>query len=163
MIFLIIGKSGSGKSTIINNLKQEDIIPKINIIKSYTTRKQRDSEDIDHTFIEKKDIRKYRKDIVASSWINNEYYFATSKQFKPNVANIYIVDEKGIQDMKKHYKKCIVIQIQTSKDYDIDKDRKVRLINTIHKDVNCTLINDGTIEEAVNNFSKIINTYWSDF
>lgn len=163
MIFLIIGKSGSGKSTIINNLKQENIIPKINIIKSYTTRKQRDSEDIDHTFIQKKDIRKYRKDIVASSWIDDEFYFATSKQFKPDVANIYIVDEKGIQDMKKHYKKCIVIQIQTSKDYDINEDRKVRLIDTIYKDANCTLINDGTVEQAVDIFAKIINAYWSDF
>lgn len=54
IIVLITGESGSGKSTIVNTLhhKYPDLY---NIIKSYTTRKQRNNNDTDHTFINSKD------------------------------------------------------------------------------------------------------------
>lgn len=162
MIYLVLGKSGSGKSTIINNLKQENIKPKINIIKSYTTRKQRDMEDTDHTFINKKDIKKYEKDIVASSWINDEFYFATKQQFKKDYANIYIVDKKGIEDIKKtlNDEDFVVVEIKTTKNYDIDDERRLREITTKIKESDVVLFNDSTIDDAVNDFTDIINTYW---
>lgn len=168
MIYLIIGKSGVGKSSIVNGLKNnKQVKPKINIIKSYTTRKQRDIEDTDHTFISKKDIKKYEDDIVASSWINDEFYFATNQQFKENYANVYIVDLKGLEDILKMFnnKKIVIVEIKSSNKYIEDDKRLNRNINSIYENANAIIYNDGKLTDAIDEMVEIVNMfyhYWED-
>lgn len=153
-IFLFIGESGSGKTTLINMLNDKQ--PYIfNIIKSYTTREKRDENDNDHIFIKDKNELE-NETIVAETEIDGIYYASTENQFSPDKLNLYIVDKKGIEDVKKFYKDeyIIVIQLLRNKIL-IDEDRANRNINTTYE--NCDYyINNNSIEETYNQVHKVI-------
>lgn len=153
-IFLFIGESGSGKTTLVNMLNDKQ--PYIfNIIKSYTTREKRDENDNDHIFIKDKNELE-NETIVAETEIDGIYYASTENQFSPDKLNLYIVDKKGIEDVKKFYKDeyIIVIQLLRNKIV-IDEDRANRNINTTYE--NCDYyINNNSIEETYNQVHKVI-------
>ena len=85
MIVLIVGDSGSGKSTIVRYVEKN--MENVNIIKSYTTRPKRNKYDNDHTFI--KSVDEIDGDIVASTEIDGYFYGASENQFKENKINLY--------------------------------------------------------------------------
>ena len=80
-ILLLLGNSGCGKSTIARYLEKN--YDNYHIIKSYTTRAQRDSFDDDHIFIERdKLLRKiFKEEVVACTVIDNELYCSFAHQF----------------------------------------------------------------------------------
>ena len=64
-VFCIIGRTASGKSTIVNAVAKA---MKLKVLKSYTTRARRKNEvgnNCDHTFISADDVSKYVDDMVA--------------------------------------------------------------------------------------------------
>lgn len=153
-VFLFIGESGSGKSTIVNMLNERQ--PYIfNIVKSYTTREKRDENDNDHIFIKNKDELK-DETIVAETEIEGNYYASTESQFSKDKLNLYIVDVKGIEDVKKFFKDEYVIVIQLVRnDIVIDEDRANREINTTYE--NCDYhINNINIEDTYKEIHKVI-------
>lgn len=97
-IFLICGKSGTGKDTLIDIICRAYGYKKL---KSYTTRKQRYKTENTHEFISM-DKYKNLKNIVAETYFDGNYYCATQDQV--DNSDIYIVDKKGIEDFKKNYK-----------------------------------------------------------
>lgn len=153
-VFLFIGESGSGKSTIVNMLNERQ--PYIfNVVKSYTTREKRDENDNDHIFIKNKDELK-DETVVAETEIGGNYYASTESQFSKDKLNLYIVDVKGIEDVKKFFKDEYVIVIQLVRnDIVIDEDRANREINTTYE--NCDYyINNINIEDTYKEIHKVV-------
>ena len=92
-ITLIIGRSGTGKSTIEKKLCDTY---NVKTIKSYTTRPPRSVDDDTHIFIDNSDYDKFEPKI-ATTTINGVRYFATLDQF--NESKIYVIDPKGMYEL----------------------------------------------------------------
>ena len=112
-IYLIVGKSGSGKDTIVNALCEDYGYKRL---VSYTTRPQRsDPNDAkSHIFV---DIEDYRRDkdngrIVAETFYNGHFYWATKKQV--DESDLYIIDVPGVKSIKERYfgKPAVVIAVE---------------------------------------------------
>lgn len=112
-IYLIAGKSGSGKTTVVEQLAFKY---GYKILSSYTTRPKRHKNDIDHTYVNISDYMKAKEsgDIVASTVFNNQYYWATKDQIESS--DLYVIDKNGIENLKECYKgdkRLIIIYIDT--------------------------------------------------
>lgn len=95
IVFLVIGRSGTGKDTLVNYMCQKYGLKKL---KSYTTRPPRQNEEDTHIFISPEEVKKYQDDIIAYTKIGEFEYFATKSQLRD--INFYIIDPKGVQDLE---------------------------------------------------------------
>lgn len=99
-LITLTGKSGSGKNYIANKLERKGYTS----VKSYTTRPVRPNDESDintHTFISPDRVSDYTGDIVADTYFNGAYYFATRQQL--NNADIYILDKDGLKQLLRNY------------------------------------------------------------
>lgn len=101
-LYCIIGKTGSGKTTITKN-----VADKLNkkILKSYTTRNRRNNEtdeNADHTFIIPDEVEQYRADMVAYTDRVGYYSFATKQQLMD--ADFYIINPSGYYELQTNTK-----------------------------------------------------------
>lgn len=97
-ILLIVGKSGSGKSTIAENLNK---LYGWKCIDSYTTRKPRYKGEKGHIFVTEKEMPSFDKIVAYTEFAGNKYW-ATQEQIENN--QIYIIDVKGIKMFEERYK-----------------------------------------------------------
>ena len=97
-IFLIVGCSGSGKTTITERLEQKYGLKSI---QSYTTRKPRYEGETGHIFISDEEFDKLT-DMVAYTEFAGNRYCATAEQVEDN--DLYIIDPKGVDFFMKAYK-----------------------------------------------------------
>ncbi len=97
-IFLIVGCSGSGKTTITEQLEQKYGLKSI---QSYTTRQPRYDGETGHIFISDEEFDKLT-DMVAYTEFAGNRYCATAEQVENN--DLYIIDPKGIDFFIKSYK-----------------------------------------------------------
>ena len=97
-IFLIVGCSGSGKTTITEQLEQKYGLKSI---QSYTTRKPRYNGETGHIFISDEEFDKLT-DMVAYTEFAGNRYCATAEQVENN--DLYIIDPKGVDFFMKAYK-----------------------------------------------------------
>lgn len=95
-LLLIVGESGTGKTTITDYLKNYGM----NTVKSFTTRKKRQENDNDHKFITMKEYMQLT-DVVATTYFDENYYGATKQMV--DEAQTYIIDLEGIGYLKNHY------------------------------------------------------------
>lgn len=95
-IFLIVGKSGSGKTTIVNRLKNVGFS-----VESYTTRPKRTPDEKGHIFITEEQFKSLQH-VVAYTYFNGHHYAATQEQV--DEALFYVIDPAGIEFFKEHYK-----------------------------------------------------------
>jgi len=95
-LVIFVGKSGSGKSSLINRLCEREGYTQLI---SYTTRPRRNENDNDHIFITEEDYyaAKLNGDIVAETKINGYYYYATRDQVYK--ADFYTLDPKGLDSL----------------------------------------------------------------
>lgn len=96
-ITLIIGRSGTGKSTLEEKLCD---IYSVKSIKSYTTRPKRYEHEDNHIFISKNEINNYPNKI-ATTTINDHFYFATKEQL--DESQIYVIDPNGLYELTKNF------------------------------------------------------------
>lgn len=139
-VLLLLGASGSGKSTVSKALQNN--YNYFNIIKSYTTRFRRSIEDRDHIFIRKHNLlyKMFNEKFVASTIINNELYCSFPEQFQDNLINIYTVDDKGALDVINYFNQDDVLLVRLKRNnIDIDKERANRDLNEVIPD-NCSNI-----------------------
>ena len=97
-IFLIVGCSGSGKTTITEQLEQKYGLKSI---QSYTTRQPRYDGETGHIFISDEEFDKLT-DMVAYTEFAGNRYCATAEQVEDN--DLYIIDPKGVDFFMKAYK-----------------------------------------------------------
>ena len=97
-IFLIVGCSGSGKTTITEQLEQKYGLKSI---QSYTTRPKRYEDESGHIFVSDEEFDKLT-DMVAYTEFAGNRYCAIAEQVENN--DLYIIDPKGVDFFMKAYK-----------------------------------------------------------
>lgn len=97
-IFLIVGCSGSGKTTITERLEQKYGLKSI---QSYTTRPKRYEDESGHIFVSDEEFDKLT-DMVAYTEFAGNRYCAIAEQVENN--DLYIIDPKGVDFFMKAYK-----------------------------------------------------------
>lgn len=115
VIFLILGKSGSGKTAVCD--KVEDVLG-ITSVRSYTTRLPRYEGEGSHIFVP--NFHEWMashpdEKIVGRTLFDWSYYWATQAQVE--ASNLYVIDIDGIKYFKKNYtgnKKVRVVHITAS-------------------------------------------------
>ena len=105
-IICLIGPSGCGKSTVAK-LAAEKYGARV--LKSYTTRPQRNEHDTDHIFITKEEYESNDYDKVAYTYFDNHHYFATRQQIQEN--DIYILDQIGLKQLYENLGRMNVFSI----------------------------------------------------
>lgn len=111
-IILLIGKSGSGKSTIADILERDFDLKSI---QSYTTRKPRYQGEGGHIFVNDKTFNELYPNMCAYTEFDGHRYGATIQQINEN--DIYVVDAAGVCDLVKLYngdKILIPVYLSTS-------------------------------------------------
>ena len=158
MIVLIVGDSGVGKSTIVSKILNK--LDNVNLVKSYTTRERRDIFDDDHIFISNEN--EVDGNIIASTIINGNFYGATDKQFRENMINLYIVDDKGVMDIKQYFENEIILTLKIErnpKNIKIPIERKNRKIKKYDISYDEIIYNDYYINNAVDEVIKCIKKF----
>lgn len=118
-LYCIVGKSGSGKTTIANKLENAGL----KVISSYTTRPPRHKNEKGHIFVDESFFNENRADMVAYDKYNGFEYGVTSEQIEEN--DVYVINPSGIKYLKNNYegdKLIVCIYLKTSL-----KDRYTRM------------------------------------
>lgn len=97
-IICIVGRSGSGKTTVAEYLEE---LYGLKSIQSYTTRPKRHPNETGHTFVTQEEFDEILKDSVADNYYNGYGYAATKAQIEEN--DIYVVDIPGLIELKERY------------------------------------------------------------
>ena len=99
-IICIMGKSGTGKSTVVKELCKDD---RFHYVKSFTTRQPRpnDPEDINtHIFVDNKHYENNKGEILALYESPNGYKsYTTIESFDRDKKNIYVIDPKAFIEL----------------------------------------------------------------
>lgn len=103
-IYLIVGESGAGKTTIAEALCEKHGWTQI---QSYTNRPPRSDDEAGHCFISAEvfptftEIERVFDDIVARTEYNGHCYFCTAAQIEDD--DLYVIDPAGIEYFREHY------------------------------------------------------------
>lgn len=126
VIISIMGKSGTGKSTIINRLCNSDLM--YNNVKSYTTRgvRENDPNDINtHVFVDKE----YWEENKLKSWatyfdkVNDYVNWTDESSFNKYKVNLYAIDSQAFRTISKKNDDTFGIYLELD-----ENERKKRLI-----------------------------------
>lgn len=96
-LFLFVGKSASGKTTIADILSQKY---KHKQVYSYTTRPPRHEGEIGHVFVDENEFNNLGE-LVAYTEYDGHKYGTTADQL--NECSIYVVDVPGVETLLKRY------------------------------------------------------------
>ena len=91
-VILVVGKTGCGKSSLINKLCERNGLKQLI---SQTTRPCRNNNDNDHIFVTVDDYFKAKRsgEVVAETEIAGNYYYATKEQLYES--DLYTIDPIG--------------------------------------------------------------------
>lgn len=137
-IYLLIGESGAGKTTVVEKIKE---MSNLKSIDSYTTRPKRYDDEVGHIFITDKEFDNLQN-ICAYTEINGYRYAATSKQVDEN--DIYIIDVAGIDYFTEYYKGMKDFRIIYLHCSETERARRMRLRGDSEKAIQNRLTHDKT-------------------
>ena len=102
-LMCILGCSGSGKTTICNELEKQYGLKQI---PSYTTRKPRFEGEKGHTFISEDEFKhlSYEQPFVAYAETTGAKYGVTTAMLENEKYSLYVIDYSGLKYLKEHYK-----------------------------------------------------------
>lgn len=92
-LFLFIGRSASGKTTIANMLTERHRYVQV---ESYTTRRPRFDGETGHIFITEDEFKNLGE-LAAYTYYNNNHYGTTFEQL--NECDIYVIDVPGAESL----------------------------------------------------------------
>lgn len=97
-LFLFVGRSASGKTTIANMLAEEYGYKQV---ESYTTRKPRFDGELGHIFVSEDEFNNLGE-LAAYTYYNSNHYGTTVEQL--NECDIYVIDVPGVESLLEKYK-----------------------------------------------------------
>ena len=150
MIYLVVGRTGSGKDYLANQLCNTFNLVQL---KSFTTRPKRTNDEDTHIFITESESKNY-EDRVAETVINGYEYFATRHQVY--TSDIYLIDPNGIKTLLQNMPEAqfTIIYVTT-----LDYIRKQSAINRVgFTTTNIDIINSRD-ESENEQFSLFENDY----
>lgn len=131
ILFLITGHSGSGKSTIMKQLMDNEIV-------SFTTREKRDGEvdGKDYIFITLDEFNRMKDDNQLVEYVeySGNMYGVTKEELENKINKDHafcIVDYHGMKQMKELYRNVVTIFLYT--DYDVAKQQMISRGDSIKK------------------------------
>ena len=168
-LYLFVGRSGSGKSTIVNYLTnyfcEKQVV-------SNTTRPRRFPEESGYHFLSNAEFD-VLKDVIAPTTFAGNRYAVTANDL--NAGSFYIVDIPGVIELKKHYsnRPIKVIGIHSTEEElrarmtargDTDDSIQARLQHDNQKfevmfDYCDVVIRNSNVDEAINATIAYINAY----
>lgn len=98
-IVLIVGASGSGKSSLVEELEKNY---GFKAIPSYTTRKPRTPNEKGHTFVTDEEFDRL-ENVIAYAETTGARYCVTEEQFDNEEYNLYVIDNSGLEYLKRFY------------------------------------------------------------
>ena len=99
-IYCVMGKSGAGKDTVVNDLCAKTGLRRLN---SYTTRPSRGPGDL-HEFVESYEVwlaNNADDPVVAYTFFNGNHYWASQSQVEH--ADLYVIDPDGVEWFRTRY------------------------------------------------------------
>ena len=99
-IILICGESGSGKSSLVEELESHY---GFKAIPSYTTRPPRYDNEKGHTFVTDEEFDNLNN-IIAYAETTGARYCVTQDMLDNEEYNLYVIDNSGIKYLEKNYK-----------------------------------------------------------
>jgi guanylate kinase len=93
VVILVVGKSGSGKSSLINRLCERT---NLTALQSYTTRPKRSESDNDHIFVSVEDYVRAKEngEIAIDTELAGNYYYSTVEQLYN--ADLYTINPEAL-------------------------------------------------------------------
>lgn len=106
-LFLLVGKSASGKTTVAEYLEKEKGMKSV---QSYSTRLPRYEGETGHIFVTNEEFDKL-ENIIAYTEYHGHRYCSTKEQL--DESDIYVVDPPGVETLLERYKEkdravCII-------------------------------------------------------
>lgn len=92
-LFLFVGRSASGKTTIANMLSEKHGCVQV---ESYTTRQPRFDNEPGHIFVSEDEFKNLGE-LAAYTYYNGNHYGTTFKQLEES--DIYVVDVPGVESL----------------------------------------------------------------
>lgn len=121
-MIILIGESGSGKTTILNKLVEKGYEKAIN----HTTRKPREGElkSGEYKFLTKEEFNKMwdNGELLQRAEFNNEYYGISTSSLKDNVVCISIVN--SVKDIKNRAKELNLENVKITTIYVYVKEQE---------------------------------------
>lgn len=164
MLILLVGKSGSGKSTFQQELEKRWYL---HSVQSYTTRPKRSDNETGHIFVTKEEFDALENKVAYTEFDGYEYC-ATKEQL--DKSEVYIIDPQGLESLKQNYDgKFLFVVYLKAKEYictqrmlmrgdSVEKVReRIEHDKRVFKDVKFDYIlnADGTIEKMLEEFIDI--------
>lgn len=164
-IFLLVGPSGAGKTTLMFNcislLKKAGI--ELLFFPTFTTRPPREKEinGIDYFFItEKEFLFKKNNNFFLESTLIGDIFYGTSKQIESFLLRdkniIMIVDEKGVNFWKQKNFPLSVFYIRTLFLSDLKKRVALRDKNDLLSEGRLSNINENLFDKSINDLSSYL-------
>lgn len=165
---LIVGNSGSGKTTVVEELQRRYGLKSIN---SYTTRPPRYEGETGHIFVNTTDMPP-ESEMVGYTYYNNNHYWATAQQVAEN--DLYVIDVAGINYFHEHYKgdkPYLVVQIWAPEevckqrmlargDSEDAAENRIQYDRLVFANVKADVVikNETTLDDCITEILKYINT-----
>lgn len=147
-LFLFVGRSASGKTTIANMLSEQCGFKQV---ESYTTRKPRYDNEVGHIFVSEDEFKNLGE-LAAYTYYNSNHYGTTFEQL--NQCDIYVIDIPGLESL-----------LQKLKDNDrpicvfyFDATVYNRILRMIDRDDNDMMIVSRLLEDEKNDWHKQLDS-----
>lgn len=150
-IVLLVGASGSGKTTVAEILENEYGLKQI---QSYTTRPRRRDDERGHIFVTDDEFDQL-EDFVGFTNFNGYRYAATAQQVEEN--DIYVIDPAGVSYFRNAYhgsKQPVVVHIYADRQ---TRENRMRFRGDSEEAIQSRLVNDETAFRFVDADQVVVN------
>lgn len=152
-LYLICGKSGSGKTWVVDKLHDAY---GYKVLRSYTTRPKRHPSDSDHIYVSISDYYddKQKKIIAADTYFDKNFYWSKLSQLLES--ELYVIDKKGVETLvssENIERNFVIIYIDCSEEKRIEH---MRMRGDKQKDIYKRLSNDEKEFVGIEHYADFI-------